>query len=214
MVDSAIALQWIALCFIFLTGSIWSEDTARFGYVITAFMAAFFWWIGWITFAYLGTVIPVVIMIAILSYLRSHLKYKYGVFGSNGGLVWKILGFIIMMQFAILTINGLAIFNTQFAANPDNEFTGYTLDTADATFGQFTTGVAGADAVIMALTIGWLLLGFLWSMLVAFFTLYPTLVATFHVPALIAGAVSAGVYVMTALELFVLIFKPIRPVEV
>lgn len=212
--DAAIALQWLALCFIFLTGSIWSEDNARFGYVITALMGGFFWWIGWITFAYLGTVIPVVIMIAILSYLRSHLKYKFGVFGSNGGLLWKVLGFIIVLQFAIITINGLAIFNGQWIANPSNEFTGYTIDTAESTFGGFTTGVAGADAVIMALTIGWLLLGFLWSMLVAFFTLYPTLVSTFHVPVMIAAAISCGVYVLTALELFVLIFKPIRPVEV
>jgi hypothetical protein len=212
--DATIGLQWISLAIIFLIGSIWSEDNVRFGYIVTAFMAAFFWWIGWLQFAYLGTVIPIVIMVAIISYLRSQLKYKYGVFGSQSGLIWKILMFVIMMQFAIIIINGMAIFQSQYTADPSNEFTQYSLTNAQSVFGSFTTGVGAVDMVLMALTFGWMLLSLVWSMMFAFFTLYPTMVSIFHVPPLLSMAISAAIYVLTGLELFMLIFKPFRTTEV
>jgi hypothetical protein len=212
--DYAIGLQWISIALLFLVGSIWSEDNVRFGYIVTAFMGGFFWWIGWIQFSYLGVIIPIVFMIAFISYLRSHLKYKFGVFGNQGGLIWKILMFVITMQFAIVIINGMAIFNTQFASTPSNEFTGYTLTAATSVFGGFTTGISGVDMVLMILTLGWLLLQLIFSMIFAFFMLYPTMVSTFHMPQLIAAAIAGAIYVLTGLELFMLIFKPMRSVEV
>jgi hypothetical protein len=212
--DATIGLQWFALSLLFLVGSIWSEDNARFGYIVTAFIGGFFWWIGWLQFAYLGVIIPIVFMIAIVSYLRSHLKFKFGVFGSQGGLIWKILMFIILLQFAIVIINGMAIFQTQYAPTPTNEFTGYSLTNAETVFGGFTSGITGVDMVLMILSVGWLLLQLVFSMLFAFFTLYPTMVTVFHMPQLLAAAISAAIYVLTGLELFMLIFKPIRSVEV
>jgi hypothetical protein len=212
--DATIGLQWISLSLLFLVGSIWSEDNARFGYIATAFMGAFFWWVGWLQYAYLGTVIPICIMIAVISYLRSHLRYKLGVFGSQGGLIWKILMFVVTMQFAIVIINGMAIFNANIAETPINEFTGYSLSAAESVFGGFTTGIGGVDMMVMALTVGWLLLQLVFSMLFAFFTLYPTMVAVFHIPPLISAAVSGAIYVLTALEMFMIIFKPIRSLEV
>jgi len=118
-----------------------------------------------------------------------------------------------MMQFAIIIINGMAIFNTQYAENPDNEFTSYSLSSAESVFGGFVTGIDSIDIVIATLTIGWMLLKLVFSMLFAFFALYPTLVSIFHVPPTIAAVVAAAIYVLTALELFMLIFKPFRQVE-
>lgn len=211
--DAIVGVQWISLAIIFLIGSIWSEDNARFGYIVTAFMGAFFWWIGWLQFSYLGTVIPICIMIAIISFLRSHLKYKYGVMGSTSGMIWKILMFVIMLQFAIIIINGMAIFQSQYAETPSNEFTSYSLTNADSVFGAFTSGIGAVDMVMAALTFGWMLLTIIWSMLTSFFLLYPTLITTFHVPPLVSMAISAAIYVLTGLEIFMLIFKPYRTTE-
>jgi len=212
--DATLALQWMSIAIIFLLGSIWSEDNVRFGYIITAFMGGFFWWIGWLQFAYLGTVIPIVFMIAIVSYLRSHLKYKFGVFGSQGGLIWKMLLFIVVMQFAIIIVNGMAVFQKQFTSNPYNEFTQYSLVTAQTVFAPFTTGFGSVDLVLAALTFGWMLLNLVWSMVFAFFNLFPTMVVTFGIPPLIAAAIAGGIYVLTGLELFMIIFKPFRATEV
>lgn len=212
--DAVIGTQWISLSLMFLVGSIWSEDNARFGYIVTALMAAFFTWFGWLQFAYLGTVIPIIIMIAIISYLRSHLKYKYGVFGSSGGLIWKILMFAVMLQFSIVVINGMAIFNTTYAPTPDNAFTQFSLTNANDVFGGFQSGAGAVDIGAALLTNGFMLLMVVWSMLVAFFTLYPVMVTTFHVPALISMVISGGIYLLTGLEVFMLISKPSRMTEV
>ena len=212
--DITLGLQWISIAIIFLMGSIWSEDNVRFGYIVTAFMGGFFWWIGWLQFAYLGTVIPIIFMIAIISYLRSHLKYKFGVFGSQGGIIWKMLLFVVTMQFAIIIVNGMAVFQKQFTSNPSNEFTQYSLVTAQSVFAPFTTGIGGVDLVLAALTLGWMLLSLVWSMVFAFFNLFPTMVNVFGIPPLVAAAIAGGIYVLTGLELFMIIFKPFRATEV
>jgi len=212
--DTTLGLQWISIAIIFLMGSIWSEDNVRFGYIVTAFMGGFFWWIGWLQFAYLGTVIPIIFMIAIISYLRSHLKYKFGVFGSQGGIIWKMLLFVVTMQFAIIIVNGMAVFQKQFTSNPSNEFTQYSLVTAQSVFAPFTTGIGGVDLVLAALTLGWMLLSLVWSMVFAFFNLFPTMVNVFGIPPLVAAAIAGGIYVLTGLELFMIIFKPFRATEV
>lgn len=224
--DTAMGLQWFALCFIFLAGTIWSEDNVRFGYIFTPLVATFFWWLGWIQFAYLSTVLPALVFIGVISYLRAHLRYKFGVFGSNSSLIWKIMSFLIIMQLAILFINGMAIFNTNFAPTPQNEFTGtynnqtgkyeggYTLERAEDVYGGKIGEGTSTDTAAMILTLGWSMLAVVWSMLMAVVMLYPQMVTQFGVHPTIAAAISMGFYIMLALELFILLFKPVKPPEV
>lgn len=215
--DATIALQWFALALVFLISSIWSENNARFGYILTAFMMGFFWMIGWIQFPYLTTVIPMVMMLAILAYLRSHLKMKFGVFGSSGGLLFKIVVFVIFLQFALIFVNGLVtvgVFDQQFAPNPSDEFQSYTISNAESVYQSSTVDVNVVDAVWNGLGLVWTQWIVLWKMVFGFFSIYNTMVTVFKVPAAISVILSAGIYILTAIEVFVLIFKPYRAPEV
>jgi len=208
------AYQWIAIGFLFLMSSIWSEENVRFGYVLVPFMAGFFWFIGWIQFAYLSTIIPIIIMMGLLAYLRAHLKYKYGVFGSGGSLLWKIFAFVVFLQFAIVFVNGLMIFNTIYIPTPSNDMTAYNVTSAQAVYATSTYGISIVDAVANGLSLLWTSWVVFWSMILSFFTLYPTLMTNFHVPPQLAAIISAGVYLLVAIEVFVLIYKPYRAPEV
>jgi len=215
--DYALALQWMALALLFLISSIWSERNVRFGYIITPLMGGFFWAIGWIQFQYLTTLIPMIIMIGVLAYLRTHLRVKFGVFGSSGGLLFKIVVFLIFLQFAIIFVNGLVsigVFQDQFGPTPSNELTTYTIEHAQTVYGTSTTGVSLTDAVWNGLGLIWSNWQMFWKLVFGFFSIYGTMVTFFHMPPSISLILSMGIYVMTAIEIFVLIFKPFRAPEV
>lgn len=212
--------QWMAISILFLVGSIWSEDNVRYGYVLVPFLAGLFYWIGWLQFTYLPTVIPILIMLGVLAYMRAHLKYKFGVFGSSGGMLWKVFAFCVFLQFAIIFANGLAIFDAKYIDNPQNEFvgngtqSGYSITTAQNVYGSQTYGLDIMGAIEGAWQMVWTSFKVLWSMIEGFFNIYPTMVTSFKMPAQIATVISAGVYLLVALEVFILIFKPYRIPEI
>jgi hypothetical protein len=215
--DYALGLQWMAMAIMFLISSIWSERNVRYGYILAPFMVGFFWAIGWIQFPYLATVIPMIIMIGILAYLRSHLRIKFGVFGSSGGLLFKIVVFVIFLQFALIFVNGLVsagVFDQQFAPNPSNQFNQYTITEAQGVYSSSTTDIGITDAVWNGLGLIWSQWAILWKMVFGFFNIYGTMTSIFHVPMAISVILSAGIYILTAIEVFVLIFKPFRAPEV
>lgn len=214
--DYTIALQWFAMAFMFLVGSIWSENNVKYGYIVLPFMAGFFWIIGWIGFAYLGSVIPIILMMGVLSYLRTHLKIKFGVFGSSSGLLFKIVSYVIFLQFAIIVINGMAVFGTSttLGADPTNDFTRYSISNAESVYSSSTTGLNYMDQVWMAGTFIWSQFIMFWTIVFSFFNIYASMTEIFHVPPMIARVVSAGLYLLTAVEVFVLVFKPYRAPEV
>lgn len=215
--DAVVGLQWFSMAIMFLISSIWSERNVRFGYIVAPLMVGFFWGIGWIGFPYLSTVVPMIIMIGILSYLRSHLRIKFGVFGSSGGLLFKIVVFVIFLQFALIFVNGLVsvgVFDQQFAASPSNEFNQYSITSAQSVYQQSTTGVSLTDAVWNGFGLVWAQWTILWKMVFGFFNIYGTMTNIFHVPESVSVILSAGIYILTAIEVFVLIFKPFRAPEV
>lgn len=212
--EPSIAYQWFALCIVFLFSSIWSGENVRYGYVLIPLIVGFFWWIGWITFAYMGTIVPLIIMIGILSYLRSHLKYKFGVFGSNGGLLFKIVAFCIFFQFAVVFVNGLVVFNTQYVPDMQNEFSSYSISKAQTVYGSSTANLNIFDMITTGMTILWNSYRMFWSIVFGFFNIYDTLANVLHVPWSLSIIISMGVYLLTAIEVFILIFKPYRPPEV
>jgi len=217
MVDATLAMQWFALAWVFLISSIWSERNVKYGYIITTFMTGFFFIIGWIKFPYLTTVIPLVMMIAILAYLRTHLRTKFGVFGSSGGLIFKIVVFVIFLQFAIILVNGLAaagVYDQQFAPDQTSAFDTYQVDNAGTSFGAYTTG----NGLLDPLYWGFGIIVAAWTMFmqvfVGFFSMYDTMCNVFGMPAMLARIISFGVYMMTLIEIYVLVFKPFRAPEI
>jgi len=208
--------QWAAMAFIFLIASIWGEENVRYGYVIVPLFAALFFWMGWIQFAYLAAVIPIVIFMGVFAYLRAQAKYKWGVFGSGSGILIKIIAFTVFIQFAIILVNGLYLFGSAGGtpyATPNNTFTSYSITTAQAAYGA-STSITAIDYVTTGLTLVWNAFTQFWQIVFTFFNVYATMVNTFHVPPAVAGIISAGFYLLLAVEVFVLLFKPYRTVEV
>lgn len=212
--DNVIAYQWISVALIFLFGSIWSEDNVRYGYVLVPFMAGFFWFIGWLKFSYLNGIIPLVIFMGIVTYLRSHLRYKYGVFGSGGPLFYTILSYVVLLQFAIVFVNGLAIFNSNYVDIQESDLPDYSLESANTVYSGTTYDLNIADVITGGLTLTWTAFRVFWSMFYGFVTIVPSLQANFGMPASIAVIIGAGLYLLVAIEVFVIIFKPYRPPEV
>jgi hypothetical protein len=208
--------QWIALAILFCVANIWGEDDVRFGYILVPFMAGFFLWVKWLTFSYLGTLIPILIVMGIVTFLRAQLRYKYGYFGSSGSLLWKIVTFVVFIQFAIVFINGLAIFNGNFAETPTASTTTdlYSISSAQSVYGESTYDLSIADVVSGGITLFWTSLKVLWSLVLGFFTMYPTMINTFQIPPSVAALVSAGIYLLTAFEVFAMIYKPMGKPEV
>lgn len=214
MFTTLLVKEIIALCFLFLLSSIWSEDNVRFGYVLVPLTGAFFWWAGFLPFAYLTTIIPLVIFMGIISFLRAQLKYKWGFIGTNSGILYKIVFYLIMVQLAIGYVNSLGMFATDMAVADTNEYTTYTLTKANDTFYQSSSGIEFVDMFNDAAKLAWSLFKVLWSMLGAVFLIYPTLVHTFGMPASLSALVQAGIYIVYALELINMVYKPYKPAEV
>lgn len=214
MFDSTMILEVIALCFLFLLASIWSEENARFGYVLTALMAAFFWWAGFLPFAYLTTIIPLIIFMAVFSFMRMQLKFKWGFMGTNAGILYKVVFFLIMIQMVIGYVNGMGIFTQNSIITPNNTYTGYTLTSAQNVYGNTSYNMNVMDAISNGLQIVWMAFTVLWSMLSAVFFIYPVLVNDFHVPMDLSLVIQAGIYILYGLELFNMIYKPYKAAEV
>jgi hypothetical protein len=213
MMDATLILQLISLCFLFLLSSIWSEENARFGYILVPLMAAFFWWAGFLPYAYLTTVIPLIVFMGVIAFMRSQLKYKWGVFGTSGGLIYKVVFYLIMIQMAIGYINGIGLFGGNLAATPSNEYTTYNLSTANSTFGASSYGLNAIDTVTTGLQFVWTMFGILWSMIACVFVIYPILVNTFGIPESLSLVIQCGIYILYALELINMVYKPYKVAE-
>lgn len=205
--------QYIALCVLFVISTIWSEDNVRYGYVLVPLMAAFFWWAGFLQFAYLGVVIPLILVMGVIAHLRAIGKFKFGIFGSNSGMLVKIVVFLIFLQMSIGFVNGMGIFTTAAVVNQTNEYTGYTLTSAEAAYAGQTTGLNVADAITNGWAMIWTAWTVIWGMLSAVFVIYPVLVNQFHVPVELSILLQCGIYILYGVTVFNMIFKPYQPVE-
>jgi len=215
MISATLGLEIIALSFIFLLSSIWSEENVRFGYVLVPLMTGFFWWAGFLPFAYLTSIIPLLIFMGVISFMRAQLKVKWGFFGTGGGILFKLVFFLIMVQLAVGYVNGMGIFNENMASAPANDaYSTYTLENANESFAHASSGLDIVDAITNGIQMAWMMFRVLWSMLASIFFIYPTLVGIFGIPANLSVILQAGIYIIYALELFNMIYKPSKVVEV
>lgn len=205
--------QYIALCMLFVLSTIWSEDNVRYGYILVPFMAAFFWWVGFITYPFLGVIIPLILVMGVIAHLRAVGKYKFGIFGSNSGLLVKIVVFLIFLQMSIGFINGIGMFSGAVIPNQTNMYTGYTLIQAETVYAGQTTGLNIADAIMNGWNMLWTAWTVMWGMLSAVFLIYPVLVNQFHVPESVSFLLQCGIYILYGMTIFNYIFKPPQLVE-
>ena len=102
----------IAMSFVFLLASVFGERDAKYGFVLVPILAGVFAIIGFLPTIYGATLIPLVLGLGIVSFLRDQFREKLGSGGSASSLLWKIMAFVIFIQFAIVFVNGVASFDS------------------------------------------------------------------------------------------------------
>lgn len=198
---------WMALAIIFLLASVFGESDMRFGLILVPLFSGIFWLVGWLPDFYIaGGIIPIVLGLAVVTFLKDQFKAKLGAFGSSGSLIWKILAFTVFLQFAIVFVTGLASFNHNNAGIMVNNTVTqtYTLVSAQSITSNYTS-ISGIDQLTVGLTLPWMMWNVLWSMLLSIFTVVPSLMTVFHLPQEIAVVIGAGFYIAFIIEVFVLL---------
>jgi len=206
------AYQWIALALLFLLGGVFSEYNVRYGYVIIPLMYGLMWFVGWIPISNALLIIPLLTILGVLSYLREQLRIKFMVAGSGSGLFWKIVSFMMFLQFSIIFVNSIIGIGTGVSQLSNTVTTDWQLQNSSQVYGSYTS-VSSIDAVFVGLTIIWNIWNVLWQMVLSIFTIFPMLINTFHCPTPLALILSGGFYMMFALEIFVLVYRPQKPPE-
>jgi len=207
--------QWIALGFLFLLASSFSERTAKYGYVLIPIIAGLFAYIGWLGTSYLSTIVPLLLGIGVITFLKEQFRVKLGGYGSSGSLIWRIFSFMIILQFAIVMVNSMGIYESNKIVSPDAETTStfYSLQklapgSTDPLTGAYTSQTNLFNTAWFfgeAIMTGFLML---WTLLLGTLGLWWTLTGLFKLPASVAYALSGIVYLMFVIEIYIVIFKP------
>jgi hypothetical protein len=205
MLDTVIA-QWVALAFIFLLASVFSERNVRFGYVLIPLMVGLFIFIGWLPTSYLAIIFPVIMGLGVVTFLKDQFHVKLGGYGSAGSLIWKIVTLLVVLQFAIVFVNGITIFDQQYIAG-DTAFTDQYSITKTNLYGTYTN-TSLTDQLFVAFTMIWEVWNVTWAMVLSLFGMYGNMVNVFKLHPLVAALLSMGVYIMFVFEIFILVTRP------
>lgn len=215
MLDTALA-GWIALAIIFILASVFSERTSRYGYVIIPIVIGFFAFIKWLPAIYISTVFPVVIGLGVITFLKEQFRVKLGGYGATGSLIWKIMSYMVVLQFAIIFVNGIAIFGgTEFMSSSaaNTTIAKYTITDAKQVGTAYVVSDVWQQLYVM-FTMVWNMWGVMWALLYGVLTLYPSMTLIFGLDPLLAGVLSMGVYLMFIFELFILVTRPAKQPEI
>ena len=205
----------IALAFIFLLASIFGERDAKYGYVLIPLLGGAFWIIGWLPDIYVASIIPLILGFGVISFLREQFREKFGSGGSASSLLWKIMVFVVFLQFAIVFVNGIAVFaNAPKLESINNTLTqNYNLAEAKSVYGQYTN-VTAIDQLTVGLTLIWTAWNVTWAMIFGLLDIIPNMINIFHLDAAVATIIGVGFYIMIAIEVFVLLMYRTRPPEI
>jgi len=199
--------SWIALAFIFLLGSIFSERNVRFGYVLIPIMIGVFIFIGWLPTSYLTIVFPVLMGLGVVTFLKDQFRVKLGGYGSAGSLIWKIMTLLVVLQFAIIFVNGLTMFDKTYIEGEGSAFTDqYTIEKTNMYGSQ--TNVSIQDQLFWGFTMIVQTWNMVWAMVFSLFGMYGNMITVFHLHPLVSALLSMGVYIMFIFELFILVTRP------
>jgi len=209
----------ISLCLIFLLASIFSDENVRFGYVLVPLFAALFWFGGFLPYTYLATTIPILIFMGVIGFMRGQLKYKWGFVGTSSGILIKLVFFLIVVQLVIGYTASIGMFTDAVFATPVNDYSTYTLENAEAAFGEYSSELNITNVIANSLMMVWAIFIIIWNMMSAVFCIAPFLWNNFGLGATATGRafvllLQAGIYVIYGLELFNMYYRPYKPLEV
>lgn len=204
----------ISLAFVFLLGSVVGEREVKYVLVLLAIFAGIFTLIGWLPPIYASSIFPLLLGMSVVNFIRDQYREKFGGSASASSLIWKVMAFVVFLQFAIVFVNGLAAFNytTSIQAVNNTVTQDYKLENAATVYGDYTNP-SSLDQLSIGLTLVWTSWALTWSMIWGIFTIYPNLVNVFHLDSQIAAVISIGFYLMMAIEVFVLLMFRTRPPE-
>jgi hypothetical protein len=102
----------------------------------------------------------------IITFLREQFREKFGSGGSASSLLWKIMLFMVFLQFAIVFVNGLAVFaNAPKLETVNNTITErYSLTEATRVYGNYTQ-ISTIDQLTVGFTLVWTAWNLTWSMI-------------------------------------------------
>ena len=204
---------WIALAFLFLLGSVFSQQTSKYGYVLIPIMAGLFSFFGWLDPNYLLMIIPLLISMGVITFMKEQFREKLGGYGSTGSFIWKVMIFMMLLQVSIVFVASIGIFGDAPAgleANRFNQTTSkWTIEGTKDQFGQYTD-TNGITQLAFLWSNVVQLFGFMFTMLFGIFAIYWVLTGTFHIPQQLAVVLSAIVYIMFIIELYILIVRPAK----
>lgn len=206
----------IALALIFLLGSVFGERDSKYGFILVSLIGLLFASMGWFPPLYTASIIPLVLCLAVVTFLREQFREKFAGGGSASSLIWKIMAFIVFLQFALVFVNGIASFQAseiKMQTANTSQMQTYTLTGVQEQYGNYTA-VSTIDQLTVGLTLVWTAWNVTWAMIWGMFSIYPNLVTIFHVPAAISWVITAGFYIMFAIEVFVLLSFKTRPPEI
>lgn len=207
----------ISMCLIFLLGGVFGERDAKYGFILIPLLGLAFWSFGWLSDIYVASIIPLVLGLAVITFLREQLREKFAGGGSASSLIWKVMAFVLFLQFALIFVNGITSFQAGGVtmATANNTYTqNYNLESANATYGGYTTDLSSIDQITVGFKLVWMAWGLTWAMLLGILHIYPNLITIFHMNAEVAWVISAGFYIMIGLEVFVLFMFRTRPPEI
>lgn len=204
---------WIALALLFLLGSVFSQQTSKYGYVLIPIIAGLFAFFGWLPAEYLVMVIPLLICMGVITFMKEQFREKLGGYGSTGSFIWKVMIFMMLLQISIVFVASIGIFGETPAgleANRFNQTTSkWTIEGTKDQFGTYTD-TTGWTQLFFGFQMIIQMFGFMWGFMFSIFGIYWVLTGTFHMPPQLAVVLSAIVYIMFLIELYVLVFRPAR----
>lgn len=218
---STIVAQWVALGILFLLASAFSERTAKYGFVIIPLVAGLFSFFGWLPSTYLKIIIPLLIAMGVVTFLKEQFRVKLGGYGASGDLIWKLMVFMMLLQVSMVFVGGLGVSSDGDMFNSDSKMGGlagdksktdaaYDINKIENDAAPFAKAENGStwDQLYAGFTMVMSAWSLLWAMLIGVLSMYWTLTNVFSIPPLIAGVLSSIMYIMFVIELYVLVAKP------
>ena len=205
---------WVSLAFMFLLGSIWGEYDVKFGVFLVPLFSALFWLVGWLPDEYAQLALSFALTLGAITFLKDQYRAKFGNASLGGFSIWPIMAFIIFIQLAAIFVCGSAyIFGdvgTGVVQMTNTTVNNFNLVAAETVYGNVTQ-VNEITAITTGLQLGWMALSTLWAMLFGVIGMYGLLANTFGVPAPISFIITAGIYILLAIEVVVILMFKTRP---
>ena len=208
---------WIAVAILFMLASVFSERTAKYGYVLIPITTGLFAYFGWLEPKYMAVVVPLLLSLGAITFLKEQFRVKLGGYGQSGSLLWKIVSFMMLIQVAIVMVASMGAIGlyeskdlgtlTLYSASPEAAKSFSVNEITNATAPFAIQDASLTDQVWFGFTIAVTGFALLIDMILVIPKLYWILTGAFGFSPVVAVAASGIVYIMFAWELIALVTR-------